>query len=214
MTLIFGSGEPVSRLRRSLDVKGKVNLGVDETIVPVLKIFDSTEPPFRRTGVRWFASVDFGPVVGEFARLRIFHTLPIDQLVDHITCFAKAGAGAISLRIGQGPAGVAGGTAVRTTEVMPLDSGGVISRELPIQFFGDSVTPTSLSDVFWHLAWDSDSVVPNLMDLPIVLPAQPDRDDPITNAPTLTMECSTTGQAISIAVSGLYWDSLPLDAKT
>lgn len=214
MGIQFGSGEPVSRLRRSLDIKGKVNLGVDETIVPVLKIFDSTEPPFRRTGVRWFTEATIGPIVGEFCRLRIFHTLNIDQLVDTITVFAKAGSGAISMRIGQGPAGVAGGTPVRTTEIMPLDSGGVISRPLPILAFADTVTPQSISNVFWHLAWDSDSVVPGLMELPIVIPAQPDRADPITNAPTLTMECSSTNQTMSVAVSGLYWDSLPLDART
>lgn len=214
MAIQFGSGEPVARLRRSLDVKGKLNLGVDETIVPVLKIFDSTEPPFRRTGVRWFLSVQFGPTAGEFVRLRVFHNLPIDQLVDTIAVFSEAGAGGIGLRIGQGPAGVAGGTPVRTTEIMPLDAGGVISRQLPIQFFGDSVTPTSISTVFWQIAWDADSVVPGIMQLPIVLPAQPDRDAPITNAPTLTMELDKVTQGASISVSGLYWDSLPLDART
>jgi len=214
MALIFGSGELVSRLRRSLDLKGKVNLGIDETVVPVLNVFDSTEPPFRRTGVRWFLSVDVGPIVGQFGRLRIFHTLPIDQVVDRISAFAKAGAGAMALRIGMGPSGAGGGLFARTTEIMPLDSGGVISRPIPIQFIADTVTPTSISTLFWQIAWDNDSVVPGLMEIPIVLPAQPDRTDPITNAPTLTLEIDRTDQPVTISVSGLYWDSLPLDART
>lgn len=214
MALQFGSGEPVSRLRRSLDVKGKLNLGVDETIVPVLKIFDSTEPPFRRTGVRWFMNVAIGPIAGELGRLRIFHTLPIDQLVDHVHAFAAAGAGVIGVTIGQGPAGAAGGIAVRTTEVMPLDSGGVISRPLPIQFVADTTPVTSISSAFWVSGFDADNMVPVDFNLPIVLPAQPDQGDPITNAPTLTIECQKVTQVISISVSGLYWDSLPLDART
>lgn len=214
MPFIFGSGEPVSRLRRSLDIKGKVSLQVDETIVPVLKIFDSTEAPFRRTGVRWFTSVTFAPVVGEQPRLRIFHTLPIDQLVDRVEVFSRAGAGAQRVFIGAGPAGVAGGTAMRTTEVMPLDAGGVISRQIPILFFADTVVAPTLSQTFWSMAWDADSVVPGVFDLPIVIPAQPDQGDPITNAPTLTIEGDVVNQDVIISVSGLYWDSLPLDART
>jgi len=67
MALIFGSGEPVSRLRRSLDLKGKVNLSVDEIIVPTLTVFDATRPPFRRTGIRWFADVNVPDVVGSYS---------------------------------------------------------------------------------------------------------------------------------------------------
>jgi len=214
VALQFGSGEPVSRLRRSLDVKGKLNLGLDETVVPVLNVFDATEPPFRRTGVRWFVNVAIGPIAGELARLRIFHTLPIDQLIDGISAFAAAGAGAIGVLIGAGPSGAAGGTPVRTTEVMPLDSGGVISRPLPIQVIADTVPVSTISQLFWATAFDADAVVPAEFNFPIVLPAQPDQGDPITNAPTLTIECQKVLQVLSISVTGLYWDNLPLNAKT
>jgi len=210
----FGSGEPVSRLRRSLDVKGKMNLGLDETIVPVLNVFDATEPPFRRTGVRWYFNVAIGPIVGELARVRIFHTLPIDQLIDGVSAFAAAGAGAIGVLIGAGGAAAAGGTPVRTTEIMPLDTGGVISRPLPILFLADTVPVSTLSQTFWATAFDADSVIPAEFNFPIVLPGQPDQGDPITNAPTLEIECQKVNQVLSVSVTGLYWDSLPLDART
>ncbi len=210
----FGSGEPVSRLRRSLDIKGKVNLGIDETIVPVLNVFNATEPPFRKTGVRWFFDTQVGPSAVEFGRVRIFHSLPIDQLVDYIAVSSTAGAGFIDFRIGAGPAGAVGGSPVRTTEIMPVDSGGVISRPLPILIFVDFITPSSLSQLFGHIGFDAASVVQGVWNLPIVLPAQPDRDDPITNAPTLTIECLKVNQAFRLMASGLYWDSLPLDSKT
>ncbi len=214
MPFIFGSGEPVSRLRRALDVKGKVNLQVDETIVPVLQIFDATAPPFRRTGIRWFLDATVGPIAGQFGRVRMFHTLPIDQLIDYISVSSVSGAGYIDFQIGAGPPGIAGGTAVRTTEIMRVDSGGVPSRELPIQFLADTTTPTSLSQLFGHLGFDADNEVPGKWELPIVLPAQSDRGDPITNAPTITVECLKVNQGFHFCASGLYWDSLPLDATT
>jgi len=212
MALIFGSGEPISRLRRSLDIKGKVNLGVDEIIVPTLLLFDSTLPPFRRTGVRWFIEVIGQAVAGEFGRVRLFHTLNIDQLVDQIT-FQGTGAGALRFIVGAGPSGnAAGNTTARTTEIVNADNGGVISRQVPIQGFGDSVTPTSLSQIFHGVNCRTSETI--TLQTEIVLPAMPDIADPITNAPTLTIEGSAANVAFRIILSGLYWDSLPLNVRT
>jgi len=209
----FGSGEPVSRLRRALDVKGKMNLGVDETIVPVLNIFDATEPPFRKTGVRWFFDTGIGSVVGEVGRLRIFHQLGIDQLVDYFAFSSTAGAGVIQFIVGQGPAGGASGLPVRTTEIVTIDSGGVIGRRIPILTLADSIFPSSISQSFAHTAFDADNLTPGVIRLPIVIPAAKP-DSPITNAPCLTIECGKVTQAFRVTISGLYWDSLPLNSKT
>jgi len=209
----FGSGEPVSRLRRSLDVKGKLNLGVDETIVPVLTIFDSTQPPFRRTGVRWFFHAGIGPIAAERGRLRIFNNSTIDQLIDRISVSSPSGSGVIFAQVGQGPSGEAPALPVRTTEIVEVDAGGVIARQIPILTFADTVFPTSLSTIFWTMSWDADNTIPGLFELPIVLPASP-LDTPITNLSTLTVECDKVNQQIDVSVSGLYWDSLPLNART
>ncbi len=209
MALIFGSGEPVSRLRRSFDVKGKVNLGVDEIIVPTVLLQDGTLPPFRRTGVRWWFATFIPAVVGEFARLRIAHPLPVDPLVEAIE-ISSVSDGIIS--VGQGPAGAVGGVAGATTEVVDANNGGVISRLLPILFLADSVTPTSLNRTFWQIG--ELAGVPGHFRLPIVLPAMANPEGPATNAPTLTLEHQSSNVGFFVSVSGLYWDSLPLNVRT
>jgi len=213
MAMQFGSGEPVSRLRRALDVKGKMNLGVDETIVPVLQIFDATEPPFRKTGVRWFFDTGVGSTAGEVGRLRIFHQLPIDQVVDYIAFSATAGAGVIQFIVGQGGAAAAGGLPVFTTEIKTIDTGGVIARSIPILTLADTIFPSSINQSFAHTAFDADNLTPGIIRLPIVIPAAKE-NSPLTNAPTLTIECGKVTQAFRVMVSGLYWDSLPLNSKT
>lgn len=212
MAIQFGSGEPVSRLRRSLDIKGKVSLGVDETIVPILKIFDSTEPPFRRTGVRWFAELAVPAVVGELGRVRIFHQLNIDQLIDHIH-FHTTTAGNHEFFVGAGPAGAVGGVPVRTTEIVQVDSGGIPSRPIPILTFVDSVTPTSLSQSFMSGRVIFDGTANVDFRMPLVLPAQP-AGGVLTNAPTITLEGGLVSEGFRCWVSGLYWDSLPLNHLT
>jgi len=211
MALIFGSGEPVSRLRRSLDLKGKVNLSVDEIIVPVITTFDATKPPFRRTGIRWHIVAVIPAVIGELGRVRIFHQLPVDQLIDRVI-IASGDPDDFFVNIGAGPSGAAAGLFARTTEIMRVDSGGVISRQIPIQHVIDSVTPTSLSQTFATVFQQ----FAGTLDLPleIVLPAQADPTDPVTNAPTLTVEAASNQVAFTVTVSGLYWDSLPLNALT
>lgn len=210
--LIFGSGEPVSRLRRALDLKGKVNLGIDETIVPVLNIFNATEPPFRRTGVRWYQNINVPGVAGELGRVRIFHQLPIDQLIDTFHFIVETAAISPRFIVGAGPSGAAGGSNVRTTEIVRVDSGGVPSRALPILTLADTVTPTSLSQEFFEVVSQADET--HIVKNDLVLPAQPDRADPITNAPTITIEGDVAGLAFRVSLSGLYWDSLPLNDRT
>jgi len=213
MAIIIGSGEPVSRLRRSLDVKGKVNLSVDEILVPTIEIFDATRPPFRKTGVRWFADITVPAVAAQLGRFRVFHNIVIDQLVDSIILTELTGSGAQQFRVGAGPAGAAGGLAVRTTEIMPLDAGGAISRALPILTLVDSITPTSLSQNFYTVTIGAPGEESMILPVEIVLPAAKP-DSPITNAPCLTIETTSSNRPFHVSISGLFWDSLPLDSLT
>jgi len=215
MAMQFGSGEPVSRMRRALDVKGKLNLAIDEVIVPILQLFDATRPPFRRTGIRWFADITASGGVGVMGRIRIVNPTNIDQLIDGMIFSVTAGGTppAIQFFVGAGPAGAAGGVAVRTTEVMPIDAGGVPSRPIPITTIVDTITPTSLSQNFYSVVGDTSGEGSVILPVEIVLPAAK-RGSPITNSPAITVEISATDQPFRLSVTGLFWDSLPIDALT
>jgi len=215
VALQFGTGELVARLRRALDIKGKVSLGIDETVVPVFNIFDATRPPFRKTGIRWFADVLATGSAGNMGRVRIFHNTPSDQLIDGLIFSVTAGGTppAIQFFVGAGPAGLAGGLAARTTEIVTLDAGGVPSRPIPIQTFVDDITPTSLSQNFYSVVGDTSGEGSVILPVEIVIPAAK-KDSPITNAPCITIEISATDQPFRLSATGLFWDAVPLDART
>ena len=215
MALVFGSGEPVSRLRRALDVKGKLALAVDEIIVPVLTIFDATRPPFRKTGIRWFADVLASGGVGTMGRVRIINPTNIDQLIDGFIFSVTAGGTppALQFFVGAGPAGAAGGVPVRTTEIVVADAGGVPSRQLPITTLVDAITPTSLSQRFYSVVGDTSGEGSVILPVEIVMPGSK-KNTPATNTTAITVEISATDQPFTLSVTGLYWDALPLDALT
>jgi len=215
MAIQFGTGELVARLRRALDVKGKVSLGVDETVVPVFNIFDATRPPFRKTGIRWFVDRLVPGGVGVMGRIRIFHNTQSDQLIDGFVFNIDAGGSPPAPRwfVGAGPAGVGGGLAARTTEIVQLDAGGVPSRPVPIQTFVDTITPTSLSQNFYSVVVDTSGEGTVILPVEIVIPAAKP-GSPITNAPCITVEIAATDQPYRLSVTGLFWDAVPLDART
>jgi len=215
MALQFGSGEPVARLRRSLDVKGKVNLGVDDIIVPTIQLHDAEQAPFRKTGVRWHLQLDLPGVALEVGRVRLMNPTAIDQILDRVVFTANGSVHVFS--IGAGAPGVAGGTPVRTTELMRVPAavgGSIISRNLPINAFVDSTLASADSQFFYEfLALANTSV--DADNLEIVLPAFPDPENgPVTDIPTLTFESSIVNQGWAISFSGRYWDSLPLNVQT
>jgi len=215
MAIIFGSGEPVSRLRRALDVKGKVNLGVDEIIVPTILLQDASRPPFRRTGVRWYTDLNVPAVAGQFGRVRIFNQSTIDQLIDHFIFHASAAGqtGIQSYLVGSGGASAAGGAAVRTTEIVAINTGNVPSRRVPIETLVDSITPTSLSLFYLGTTLESGREFGSAeIKTELVLPAS--REGPVTNLSTITIEGNRVNEAYRVTISGLYWDSLPLTALT
>ena len=212
MAIQIGTGEPVSRARRGLDVKGKVNFGLDETIVPVTILSDLTDPPFRRSPVRWYSRTIVGPVAGLLGGVRLANTSGRDQLVDQIIFRTPAAA---VLLIGSG-LGIApgAGTPARTTEIVtvPPNATGDISRQIPIEALGFTVTPTTLFDIFMGIAAeDGNSLV---VPVQIVLPAAPRPELPAANVTTLTAELTDAQIAVEITFSGLYFDQLPLNALT
>ena len=212
MAIIFGSGEPVSRLRRGLDVKGKVNLGLDEIVVPMAIVSDFTGAPYRRSPVRWWANGNVTGVAGLFSGFRLANTSGRDQLLDRIIVRTEIDT---RINIGSGlPVAPGAGTAARTTELVTIAPAlpGSISRPVPIEILPFTVTPSSIFDIFLI------ATVPTVagLDLPveIVLPAAPRPDDPLQNVTTLTAEITNLDVNTTITFSGLYFDQLPLDSRT
>ena len=212
MALTFGSGEQVDRLRRGLDIKGRVVLGIDEIVVPIVNVGDLTGPPIRKTGIRWWAAANVPAVAAEIGRFRIFHQNKVDQLVTDVWLNAAA---ALTFQIGAGFAGAAGGTAANTTELVALPlvggtGGGDITRGVGIFHLEDSSAAPTISTVMLRI--QSQAAVTSHFPIEIVLPAV--RDPETANFSTLTVESLTNNFAFNITMSGLYFDTLPLNVST
>jgi len=212
MAILIGSGEPVSRARRGLDVKGKVNFGLDETIVPMAILSDFTGAPYRRSPVRWWVTASVTGVPGQFSAFRLSNTSGRDQLLDRMIVRAESDT-RINVGSGQGQAPGVGAPA-RTTEIVavPANATGDISREVPIELTSLTITPSTIFDILFQ------ALVPTVagLDLPleIVLPATPRPDDPAQNVTTLTAEINNLDVNATVSFSGLYFDQLPLDLRT
>jgi len=212
MALTFGSGEQVDRLRRGLDIKGRVVLGVDEIVVPTVNVGDFTGPPIRKSGIRWYAPAFVPAVVGERGRYRIFHNNAVDQLVDR---FYMQAVSAMDMLIGGGAVGAAAGaTAAFTTELvrLPLQGGaggGAIGRNIGIFTLVDSNVGPTVTQQFMRPQIQTLTLQ---LDVEIVLPAV--RDPAAPNFSTLTLEANTPNVAFNVACSGLYFDTLPLNSLT
>ena len=214
MALIFGSGEQVDRLRRGLDIKGRVVLGVDEIVVPTVNVGDFTVPPIRKSGIRWWASRTIPGVAGERGRYRVFHNNPVDQLID--TIYLSATAAGLGVTIGGGAVGAAAGaTAAFTTELVSLPlqggaGGGAIARNLGLFTLVDSNVGATATQTLLN---PTVPAVPMLaIPVEIVLPAVLDPAAP--NFSTLTIEGQSLNSAFRVTCSGLYFDTLPLNSRT
>ena len=214
MALTFGSGEQVDRLRRGLDIKGRVVLGVDEVVVPTVNVGDFTDAPYRKTGIRWYAPAVVTAVAGELGRYRVFHNNTVDQLIDKIILVAD---GSINILIGSGAVGsAAGALAARTTELVSLPmqggaGGGQISRPIGIFTLTDSnVGPTVLNTL---IHYEINTNIPTTgLEVGIVLPAV--RDPAAPNFSTLTIEAQNANTLFRVTCTGLYFDTLPLNSTT
>jgi len=208
MAIMFGSGEPIARLRRGLDIKGRVVLGLDETIVPVITVSDATQPPVRRSPVRFWLSANVPAVVGEQGRFRIFHQLPTDQLVDRI--WITPGTTARVFVIGHGADGAVGGFAARTTEIVDFPTTGAISRAVGIFSIADAVAVATITQPLMRLrVANVAAVIPVEIVIPTANPALA-----INASPALTIEGATQNDAFDVTVSGLMYDSLPITFRT
>ena len=213
MALTFGSGEQVDRLRRGLDIKGRVVLGVDEIVVPTVNVGDLTVPPIRKSGIRWYAAVNVQGVAGELGRVRVFHQLPVDQLIDTLLINSNA---VLPYQMGGGAVGAAGGVAAFTSELvrLPLQGGaggGAIGRNIGIFTLVDSNVGNTVTQPFirWRSLANVAEAVPGVE---IVLPAV--RDPAAPNFSTFTVEALTANVTFNVTISGLYFDTLPLNVDT
>lgn len=216
MALTFGSGEQVDRLRRGLDIKGRVVLAVDEIVVPVVNVGDFTGPPIRKTGIRWWTNIDVPAVAAERGQCRIFHFMPNDQLLD--TLILRAAGAALLFRIGSGQVGTAAGaTTAQTTELVDLPiaggfGGGAIARGVGMFSEADSSVGSTLTNRFIELA--GANAVDRVFHGDIVLPATNDPEGGVGNPSTITIESNSLNVAFSVTASGLYFDTLPLNVRT
>ncbi len=212
MAIIIGTGEPISRVRRGLDIKGRVNLGLDETLVPVIEVGDYTGPPYRRSPVRWWIRTVVSGVALQKSGVRLANTSGRDQLLDRMIVRSTAD---IDVVVGSG-LGVApgAGTPARTTELVtvPANATGDISRPIPIEALGFTVTPSTIFDAL--LVFACGDLRGADLSVEIVLPATPRPDDPAQNVTTLTVETVADNTFLSMTFSGLYFDQLPLNALT
>jgi len=210
MAIMIGSGEPVARVRRGLDIKGRVALGLDETIVPVATTIDLTAPPIRRSPVRWWSAVTISAVALERAQLRIFHKIAVDQLITGFWVFTATAA---TLEVGEGLAGAVAGLAARTTELVNAADGAETSRALGIQSVTSTSVAAQLANPLMRVVTPAggESV---FFPVEIVIPAMPDPTQPITNAPAILFESQNVNTLHIITVTGLMFDALPLDFKT
>lgn len=197
MALIFGSGEPTSRLRRALDVKGKVNLGLDETVVPVVVVGEYQNAPFRTSGVQFFGALRVAGVAATSSRVRLNNLTDVDAVIRRIWLSNPVSAFQV-FHIGTGPVGVAGGSNVFTTERVDTFVLGTPSRQLGLNLIGDTISPTSLSRVFHRLS------VPALTSLEVpcelVVPSR---------LGAITIETLGIQTNIEVGFEGVFIDDIP-----
>jgi len=77
--------ELVNRLRRAFDLRGSLQLLVDEIAVPVATIFDASQAPFRLDGIRWGRASSDPGTAAVYTRIEVtpqaFNTCVVKQLV-------------------------------------------------------------------------------------------------------------------------------------
>lgn len=82
--LIPGSGEIGQRLARGLDIKGRVQVEVDESVVPVAQVINLDQPPHRTDGVIAFGGQARTAAALQFPACSIFNPTSQNQIVDYV----------------------------------------------------------------------------------------------------------------------------------
>ncbi len=77
--------ELVNRARRAFDLRGSLQLLVDEVAVPVVQIYDATQAPFRLDGIAWARAGSDPGTAGVYTRIEVtpqqFNTTVVRQLI-------------------------------------------------------------------------------------------------------------------------------------
>lgn len=125
MPLGFGSGELADRMRRALDIRGRIPLAVDEVVVPVALVSEPQSAPFRISGRRCFAGSSPGAGgAGTILQVRIQNPTQVDALLDSFEIYQDIATGfTYQLSAGSGVA-LAAGFNLWTFEA--LEGGAVI----------------------------------------------------------------------------------------
>lgn len=201
MPLPFGTGELANRLRRSLDLRGRIPLLIDEVVVPTMPVSDGTKAPFRTSGRRAGAFVFQAAVAGQFASFRIQNPTPVDAVLDRLSVFTASPAGSV-WAIGVGAGSVAGvGTALSTTELVDASQSLILSTGLSV--VAATAAASTLAVVLFggFLAGNGVSPPPSqdVYDLDLVIPA----------GGALTAEIFALNSDARLAVSCRFYDDIP-----
>lgn len=79
----LGTGELVERARRFLGLRGRIDLAMDQQLVPVVVGQDLAKAPFRKSGVRMWGGVDLLAAGANSAQVIVNHT-PSIQVLDQL----------------------------------------------------------------------------------------------------------------------------------
>lgn len=125
MPLGFGSGELADRMRRALDIRGRIPLAVDEVVVPVALVSEPQAPPFRISGRRcFFAAATAAGGAGTVFRARIMNPTQVDAILDRVQLWQEVGTG-FNWNIGAG-SGLALETGANMWTFEGMEQGAVI----------------------------------------------------------------------------------------
>lgn len=80
MPLTIGLGDIANRLRRALDVRGRIPTALDETIVPVVLVRDASAPPFALDPSTLSGQRELAAIVGVQGTIAIANIGPVGSV--------------------------------------------------------------------------------------------------------------------------------------
>lgn len=168
MPLPFGTGELASRVRRALDLRGRIPFMLDEVVVPVQLVHDATTAPFRRSGRTAWNTVNVQGGGATVPVIRIENPTELDQVLEGALLWSSIAASNSSILIG--PSSVAntgGGTFFTTTE----GTDGAAFNRTPLNFVTSTPAATTITANMLQVVFGTATSESLWVPLDIVIPA-------------------------------------------
>lgn len=94
----LGTGELVERARRFLGLRGRIDVAMDQQLVPVVVGQDLSKAPFRKSGVRMWGGVDLTAAGANQSQMIVNHT-PSIQVIDQVRVVNRDAAATMDVAI-------------------------------------------------------------------------------------------------------------------